>query len=913
MSIGERAFFSRYALKTITLPESLESVGVEAFAWTSISNLYLPGNLETIEESAFGGLSLDTIAVSPENSQFCVEDGMLLSADKTRLLAVGSKICDVRIADSIRKVDGYALDGADSMLSLHIGAGVTSLGQYQIMIQGQRLESITVSQNNPVFSAQDGVLFNKSGSELLVYPKCKPEAYYVVPSNVVTIAQAALGGVYILRELVLSPSMKELQPYGISCNTLERVVIPANIKTIGEQAIQFYNPNDYQNLTIVGAKNSAAQTFAKKIGCKFEVLDANNCPHILMLVPGREATFGNEGCKEHYACTQCGQLFADAEGTKKLTLQDVTLPKLQVEGATGVCGDDLTWKFTKGVFTISGTGAMWSYGYNYDEAAGTISTAAPWANFGIKKVVAEEGVTEIGSYAFIGFSTLTAVELPSTLEAVGESAFDSCNLKSLTLPENLQRLGNYAFFANFAIKGTLEIPASLTEIQAGALSANNITAFEVDPANLALRSVGGAVYSEDLTVLYAYPSGVNGTWTVADGVETIQESALVYYGGTSGKPTILSIPESVETVCGMSWDWPSLKTILYGGTLAQWEALVEKTQRSYWVYLPENVTVVASDGANNAYRLTYENIFDDVINPNPPIGEFNKALTLKNPTRPGYGWYYEEDFSGKKVTSIPKTNQEDVTLYAKWTPISYTIAFNGNGSKSGKMANLAVNYDEEQQLTANAFVRPGYTFAGWATEENGSVVYTNKQKVTNLCTEEGAVLDLYAVWTPVEYKITYKNVVSLETAELAKTFNIRDGLELEAPAERPGMAFEGWYLDAKFKTPVEELPILDAKGKVKAANITLYAKWSGTGYKYTIHFEGNGATSSKIADQKGKVNGKEYTLPNCAFKRTGYTFLGWALEAEATEPVFLNKAKVANLAKENGEVIILYAVWKANS
>lgn len=773
MSIGDSAFHSRYALKTITLPESLESVGVEAFTWTSISNLYLPGNLETIEESAFRGLSLDTIAVSPENSQFCVEDGMLLSADKTRLLAVGSKICDVRIADSIRKVDGYALDGADSMLSLHIGAGVTSLGQYQIMIQGQRLESITVSQNNPVFSAQDGVLFNKSGSELLVYPKCKPEAYYVVPSNVVTIAQAALNGVYILRGLVLSPSMKELQPYGISCNSLERVVIPANIKTIGEQAIQFYDPDDYQNLTIVGAKNSAAQTFAKKIGCKFEVLDANNCPHILMLVPGREATFENEGCKEHYACTQCGQLFADAEGTKKLTLQDVTLPKLQEEGATGVCGDDLTWKFTKGVFTISGTGAMWSYGYNYDEAAGTISTAAPWANFGIKKVVVEEGVTEIGSYAFIGFSTLTAVELPSTLEAVGESAFDSCNLKSLTLPEN--------------------------------------------------------------------------------------------------------------------------------------------------------VTVVASDGANNAYRVTYENIFDDVINPNPPIGEFNKALTLKNPTRPGYtfaGWYYEEDFSGKKVTYAPEQEVENlankegktVKLYAIWNAHRYEVHFHADEASTGKMKDMTkLLCGKTYTLTGNAFKKTGYTFAGWATEENGSVVYTNKQKVTNLCTEEGAVLDLYAVWTPVEYKITYKNVVSLETAELAKTFNIRDGLELEAPAEHPGKAFEGWYLDAKFKTPVEELPILDAKGKVKAANITLYAKWSGTGYKYTIHFEGNGATSGKIADQKGKVNGKEYTLPNCAFKRTSYTFVGWALEAEATEPVFLNKAKVANLAKENGEVITLYAVWKANS
>ncbi|MBO5453463.1 MAG: hypothetical protein J6A69_05790, partial [Clostridia bacterium] len=80
---------------------------------------------------------------------------------------------------------------------------------------------------------------------------------------------------------------------------------------------------------------------------------------------------------------------------------------MPVFAASGICGDNLTWRVENNVLTISGTGAM--YDYTVTEFS---SQNAPWACVAseaeylgyptINKVVIEEGVTYIGSYAFTG-------------------------------------------------------------------------------------------------------------------------------------------------------------------------------------------------------------------------------------------------------------------------------------------------------------------------------------------------------------------------------------------------------------------------------------------------------------------------------------------------------------------------------
>ena len=112
------------------------------------------------------------------------------------------------------------------------------------------------------------------------------------------------------------------------------------------------------------------------------------------------------------------------------------------------------------------------------------------------------------------------------------------------------------------------------------------------------------------------------------------------------------------------------------------------------------------------------------------------ALTANAFTRTGYtfsGW--AQSASGSKVYSNSQTvtniayPEETITLYAVWTPNTYTVSYNSNGG-SGTMANQTFTYGVSQALTANAFTKAHYTFGGWATTQNGAKVYSNSQSIS---------------------------------------------------------------------------------------------------------------------------------------------------------------------------------------
>ncbi len=121
---------------------------------------------------------------------------------------------------------------------------------------------------------------------------------------------------------------------------------------------------------------------------------------------------------------------------------DVTFP------ISGKCGMSLTWTLdADGTMTISGSGAMFEYSFDEDNEE-IPYRETPWLELSedIRKIVIEEGVTSIGSYAFSYLGNLNKVTIPSTVTAIGECAFGECyRISEITFKGDAPAIHEYAF------------------------------------------------------------------------------------------------------------------------------------------------------------------------------------------------------------------------------------------------------------------------------------------------------------------------------------------------------------------------------------------------------------------------------------------------------------------------------------
>ncbi|MBQ1551750.1 MAG: InlB B-repeat-containing protein, partial [Bacilli bacterium] len=100
------------------------------------------------------------------------------------------------------------------------------------------------------------------------------------------------------------------------------------------------------------------------------------------------------------------------------------------------------------------------------------------------------------------------------------------------------------------------------------------------------------------------------------------------------------------------------------------------------------------------------------------------------------------------TSSTPLTRNEDHTLYAKWTPNTYSIVFDKNdNAATGTMGNQSMTYGTSSNLTNNSYYKRGYKFVGWNTASDGTgTAYLNGASVSNLTNVNNGTVTLYAQW-----------------------------------------------------------------------------------------------------------------------------------------------------------------------
>ena len=151
------------------------------------------------------------------------------------------------------------------------------------------------------------------------------------------------------------------------------------------------------------------------------------------------------------------------------------------------------------------------------------------------------------------------------------------------------------------------------------------------------------------------------------------------------------------------------------------------------------------------------------------------------------------------------------------------------------MPNSKHTYDETKTLSSNLYLLEGYTFKGWSTSKNGSVVYNDEASILNL--RESGSITLYAVWEANKYQIKYNHNKPLGStgnifgnmSNSNHTYDFTTAL-LDNEYFLNGYTFKGWS-----KNPNGTV---DYKNSEKISNLTnengdvvnLYAVWEANTY-----------------------------------------------------------------------------------
>ena len=297
------------------------------------------------------------------------------------------------------------------------------------------------------------------------------------------------------------------------------------------------------------------------------------------------------------------------------------------------------------------------------------------------------------------------------------------------------------------------------------------------------------------------------------------------------------------------------------------------------------------------------------------------VLDANDYERSGYtfaGWNTEADGSGAAysdeaaIKNLAETDGATMTLYAQWSPITYGISFEGNGATDGTMsAQNDCEYEKEYELDSNNYTRIGYIFAGWNTKADGSgASYADEALVKNLATKTGATATLYAQWSPILYTIIYDgNGATGGEMEEQSGCAYDASVILKANAYvKAGNGFKSWNTkpDGSGMSYMDEASVKNL-AMVHGETVTLYAQW-GVG-KYSISYDGNGATEGTMTVKKGCEYGVEYLLDANNYKRTGYIFAGWNTKADGSGTSYADASTVKSLTAADGETVTLYAQW----
>ena len=504
-AIGNEAFDSCSSLKKITLPDSVNSIGGGAFSdCTSLETISIPEGVTIIEDSTFYNCkALNSIQLPSTLS--AIGDEAFRNCFSLRDITIPAGVSDITSAQQNHShvTDGQAKASTSSKAYAHGFSPVTCF------MGCTSLASINVDSANNNFSSVDGLLLNKSKTELMYVP-------------------AGAGGTVNIPE-----GVTKIRYQALSESSAETISIPASLTEIEDPTSTLPNPSENTDSKLKTINvNSSNQTYSSVNGA---LLSNNNT--VLLYVPtaiSGEYTIPN-------SVTELGNYcFDNCKLLTKIILGD-NLSKLGNGTAKYTIYSDYT-PSNRNNYNVSATENGYLIFSECDNLS-EISVSSKNKYFSSFRGVLYNKDKSICLSAPCGLSgTYT---LPNSAKTVDKYAFFACSkLKNVNLSKNTLELGDYCFDHCSSLE-SVKIPASVSMISSNAfLNCPSLTKFDIDSKNKSYKSNGSELMETYSNKLLLVSRGISGSYTVEDGITSISDEAFMH----CTKLTDVTIPDSVTEI-----------------------------------------------------------------------------------------------------------------------------------------------------------------------------------------------------------------------------------------------------------------------------------------------------------------------------------------------------------------------------
>ena len=530
--IGKYALYNIKSIKKIVVPDTVTSIGANAFMGCSnLESLTVPVLGESGNKYSHLGFLFGASSYSQNNSNVPNKLKSVVITGGTSIISNAfygcSNITSITLPSTLKTIESNAFSGCSSLETIIISSGVTSIGSNAFSgcssLKNITIPSSVTSIASGAFSGCSG-LVNVYAGDISAWCKISFGNEY---SNPMHFASKFYVDGKEVTEVIFEDGATYVSDYALyNIGSIKKIVVPNTVTVIGKSAFKGCNAVESLTIPFVGSNINSNTYLGYLFGATSYSQNEDFVPISLKTVVVTGGT--NLGSYAFSGCSNIANIilpntltsisnyaFKNCSG-----LESITIP----ENVTSI-GTDAFNNCTALSEVHVNNISKWCKIEFGNVFANPMHYAAKFYVNGEEpdEVIFEEGTTSVGLYILYNIKSIKKIVVPDTVRTIGQGAFMGCSkLESLTIPfvggshtanKNIVHL--FGSVANIPTSLKTIVITSATSIDSNAFSGcNNVTSITLPST---LTSIGAYAFQNC--------SGLTSI-TIPDGVTSIGSNAF---------------------------------------------------------------------------------------------------------------------------------------------------------------------------------------------------------------------------------------------------------------------------------------------------------------------------------------------------------------------------------------------------